>query len=92
MKLITYLEDSTEKVGALTADGTDVIPLPYPNMLALIESPQDAVRAAVQNGKAHAIPLSSVTLCAPIPRPRQDVICLGINYHAHARSVVVANA
>lgn len=25
-----------------------------------------------------------VTLCAPIARPRQDVICLGINYAAHA--------
>lgn len=25
-----------------------------------------------------------VTACAPIPHPRQDVICLGINYAAHA--------
>lgn len=28
--------------------------------------------------------MSAVTLLAPIPRPRQDVICLGINYKSHA--------
>ncbi len=28
--------------------------------------------------------LSDVALLAPIPRPKQDVICLGINYKAHA--------
>ena len=30
------------------------------------------------------IPFSDVKLLAPIPFPRQDVICLGINYYAHA--------
>ncbi|MFT3983508.1 MAG: fumarylacetoacetate hydrolase family protein [Lachnospiraceae bacterium] len=29
-------------------------------------------------------PLSMIRLCAPIPRPKQDFICLGINYAAHA--------
>lgn len=29
--------------------------------------------------------LEEVKLCAPIVRPRQDVICLGINYDAHAK-------
>ncbi len=29
--------------------------------------------------------LDEVKLCAPIVRPRQDVICLGINYDAHAK-------
>ena len=24
-------------------------------------------------------------ICSPIPQPRQDVICLGINYYAHAQ-------
>lgn len=32
-----------------------------------------------------AVSLSDVKLCAPIVRPRQDVICLGINYEAHGR-------
>ena len=31
-----------------------------------------------------AVPLSDVELLAPIPRPRQDVVCLGMNYRDHA--------
>ena len=29
--------------------------------------------------------MEEVELLAPIPRPRQDVICLGMNYLDHAR-------
>lgn len=32
-----------------------------------------------------AVSLEAVKLCAPIVHPRQDVICLGINYDAHAQ-------
>lgn len=32
-----------------------------------------------------AVNLEEVKLCAPIVHPRQDVICLGINYDAHAK-------
>ena len=31
-----------------------------------------------------AAPIEEVKLLAPIPHPRQDVICLGINYMDHA--------
>lgn len=31
------------------------------------------------------VTLAEVKLCAPIVHPRQDVICLGINYDAHAQ-------
>ena len=80
MKLVTYLENGVERIGVLTANETAVAPLPYPDMQALIEDP---VRIG-EYDEAAAVPLSAVTLCAPIPRPRQDVICLGINYKAHA--------
>ena len=78
MKFVTYLLDDAERVGLLHADETAVHPLPCRDMLELIESgfrPEEA---------GEAIPLSTVQLLAPIPRPRQDVICLGINYKAHA--------
>jgi len=32
-----------------------------------------------------ALPLSAVTLRAPLPRPRRNLFCVGKNYHAHAK-------
>ena len=83
MKLVTYLYDGREAVGVLTEDGAAVRPLPFPDMNALIEAPRDRLLSAVKEADA-SLSLSAVTLLAPIPRPRQDVICLGINYKAHA--------
>ena len=82
MKLVTFLQAGQERTGALTADETAVHVLPYADMDALIRAGRTELDAAVQ--AAETLPLSEVTLLAPIPRPRQDVICLGINYHAHA--------
>ena len=82
MKLVTFLHAEKELTGALTADETAVRVLPYADMDALIQASRQELDAAVQ--AAELLPLSEVTLLAPIPRPRQDVICLGINYHAHA--------
>lgn len=79
MKLVTFLHNGVQKVGVLSADEQAVAPLPYSDMLSLIEA--NALSAA---DAAESVPLSAVTLLAPIPRPRQDVICLGINYKAHA--------
>lgn len=42
-----------------------------------------AANADVLTGAA--VSLEEVKLCAPIVHPRQDVICLGINYDAHAK-------
>ena len=83
MKLVTYLHDGKEAVGVLREDGAAVRPLPFPDMNALIEAPRSQLLSAVKNADA-SLPLFTVTLLAPIPRPRQDVICLGINYKAHA--------
>lgn len=46
--------------------------------LQLLAKNTDALRGA-------AVALEAVKLCAPIVHPRQDVICLGINYDAHAQ-------
>ena len=76
MKLITYRHAGTEAVGIL--EGDLVRPLPVNSMLELIES------GRIPTPADEALSLSQVELLAPIPRPRQDVICLGINYKAHA--------
>ena len=83
MKLVTYISQGVEHVGALTTDGANLRPLPYADMHELIETPKAELEATVRSANT-AIPLADVTLLAPIPRPRQDVICLGINYRSHA--------
>ena len=85
MKLITCLYKGEERVGALTGEG--VAFLPYSDMNALIESLPPAVPAA-----AESVPLKDVTLLAPIPRPRQDVICLGMNYRDHEKEAAKYDA
>ena len=87
MKLVTYRENGAEQVGALTKDGTAILPLPVPDMNTLIETMtlsqlSSAVTAA--EGSGASVALAEVELLAPIPRPRQDVLCLGMNYKAHA--------
>ena len=87
MKLVTYRENGAEQVGALTKDGTAILPLPVPDMNTLIETMtlsqlSSAVTAA--EGGGASVALADVELLAPIPRPRQDVLCLGMNYKAHA--------
>ena len=83
MKLVTYQYDGIERVGALTPDGAAILPLPYPDMNTLIESASfadllSAASAAESSGAS--VPAAEAVLCAPIPRPRQDIICLRTNY------------
>ena len=92
MKLVTYLHNGCEATGLLKAD--TVLPLPWAEMQALIEQPREALTQAAAEAEAAGVslPLSDITLLAPIPRPRQDVICLGINYRAHAEEAEHYNA
>lgn len=94
MKLVTYRQGDMIRVGALTAEDT-VAALPYPDMNTLIETASfaglhAALDAALSTGQV--TPLAEVTLLAPIPRPRQDVLCLGMNYHDHAAEAAQYNA
>lgn len=88
MKLITCLHKDQERVGALTEEG--VVFLPCPDMNALIESCSPA--ALTLPSAVSPVPLEDVQLLAPIPRPRQDVICLGMNYRDHAREAAKYDA
>lgn len=89
MKLVTYFHAGAERVGLLSADGAAVRPLPCPDMNALIES-GDLAGIAARAGEE--IPLDAATLLAPIPRPRQDILCLGMNYKAHLEEAAGYNA
>lgn len=92
MKLITFTNKDDDKKQVAVLDGTKVFPInrllpQISDMNALIEAGDDAlcrIRAALSSGHGEYLPLNAVTVCAPIPRPKQDIICLGINYMAHA--------
>ncbi len=95
MKLVTYRFENTQRVGVLTQDETAVLPLDYPDMNTLIKttSPADLRSAASAAERAGVrVPLAEVELLAPIPRPRQDILCLGMNYKDHADEAAQYNA
>jgi len=95
MKLITCLYRNETHIGV--ADG-DAALLPalhddwrerYADMLALIDAGArglDELRDFVAGaGGAIGVAMDDVRLLAPIPRPRQNVICLGWNYADHVK-------
>lgn len=91
LKLITFADAAGSRAGVLL-DGGRVLDLgaampPARDMISLIEAGPAAlaaVRALAANPPAAAVlPLASVALQAPIPRPRRNVFCVGRNYMDH---------
>ena len=93
MKLLTYQYNNKKVVGVLSADAKSVFPLEdlgfsFSSMNDLIDHATEEQLAllnqAVKEASCPGISYDAVTKCSPIPVPKQDVICLGINYMAHA--------
>jgi 2-keto-4-pentenoate hydratase/2-oxohepta-3-ene-1,7-dioic acid hydratase in catechol pathway len=84
MRLYTFEADSRRQIG-VERDGR-LIPLPWPDMLALIHAGAAGL-AAARRALAEATPasgyaLDAVKILAPIPRPGK-IICSGVNYRSH---------
>ncbi len=76
MKLASFIRDGKECVGIV--EGAEVIPVPG------FASMEELIRAGLPVASAGpGIPLKDVRLLSPIPRPSQDVICLGMNFADH---------
>lgn len=93
MKLLTYLHEGREQLGLLHKNGQDIIALDtlglhFADMNDLIDRLDDTQRAILLRAETDqciaTLPLSDVQVLSPIPCPRQDIICLGLNYAAHA--------
>ena len=93
MKLVTFIEKGREFAGILSKDGSEVysfekLQQPFQTVEEAVKGMSEADIRALSSlcdmVKGQGIPYEKVTKCAPIPRPSQDVICLGINYMAHA--------
>ena len=66
--------------------------LAFADMNALVMGWNEEVKTALASLAANedvlsgaAVNVDELQLCAPIVHPRQDVVCLGINYDAHAQ-------
>ena len=86
MKLVTYQHNNRTKIGAWREDGIVDLTAVAPDMLTLIEMGADGLSQAQAhlNQTNTAIALENVKLMAPIPNPRRNIFCLGLNYAAHA--------
>lgn len=80
MKLATFKNLNMIRVGAIT--DRYAYPLPFKSMNELIDSGLDLEDIYAMLG--NPIALQEIELLSPIPVPKQDIICLGINYMAHA--------
>jgi 2-keto-4-pentenoate hydratase/2-oxohepta-3-ene-1,7-dioic acid hydratase in catechol pathway len=88
MKLVTFVHDGKEAAGILSEDEKTVFDTGFGSMNDLIdacaEGEEGCVKAALAIEKGEAFAAADVDILSPIPRPKQDVICLGINYTDHA--------
>lgn len=93
MRFVTFTKkDGTVHTGLISKDGSRVIPaaalgLDYKDMNDLIERATDSEWAVMFKAQSEAgigLNIGEVKLNAPIMYPRQDVICLGVNYREHA--------
>ena len=88
MKLVTFTRDGCrEELGLLR--GERVLPLSelgfaFADMNELIERASKEELDAMRAAEGEGLPLGELRLLAPIPRPRQDLLCLGLNYSEHA--------
>ncbi|MBQ5584155.1 MAG: fumarylacetoacetate hydrolase family protein [Ruminiclostridium sp.] len=84
MKLYT-VEHQEKVLVCLETSGGKLTVLPYETMHDLLADEashrQGILEAAL--GQAGTLSLEEVAILAPIPNPRQDVICLGMNYQKH---------
>ena len=95
MKFVTYINDGESGVGVLNAAETSVIPaaelgLEAKTMNELINELRGGLPTIPAEVKELA--LSDIKLDAAIPEPKQDIICLGLNYRDHAEEATRADA
>lgn len=94
MKFVTYLYEDKSSVGVLNADETAVIPASELGLRA--QSMNELIGELggtfpVIPTEAKTIALSAVKLDAAIPEPKQDIVCLGLNYRDHAEEATRAD-
>ncbi len=95
MKLLTYKlqGDDKERLGVMCANAfqrfypLETFGLHFQDMNDLIEhikpEEMDMLRRSLASVEGETLNYDEVIHCAPIPHPRQDIICLGMNFKDH---------
>lgn len=91
MKLLTFKFQGKEQIGVVTKDGS-IYPISkcgvnFQTMNDLLGygTIEDMNKInALSKEETGSININNIEKMAPIPVPKQDIICLGINYAAHA--------
>src|SRR5262245_6599254 len=86
MRIATWSWGGRLQAGTVSDDGLELTPLAVGDgargCLEIIERlarGEDLPRSA-----GLRLPLSAVTLAAPLPQPRRNILCIGRNYRSHA--------
>ncbi|HLF24040.1 MAG TPA: fumarylacetoacetate hydrolase family protein [Burkholderiales bacterium] len=92
MRLVTFSDNNGMRIGVHDAASDTLVdlaaatrlPKDMTSFIALGRNGLKRARAAVKSGGSR-LPLASVKLHAPIPRPAKNILCVGKNYYDHAR-------
>src|SRR5262245_9318249 len=94
MRYLTFSlpDDPRHRLGFLRDDRIIEV-TEFGSVLALIDAGPSAWSRLASDAARSGGPgvrLDEVRLHAPIPRPRKDIVCLGLNYASHAAESAVA--
>ena len=92
MRLVTFSDAQGTRIGVHDAASDTIVDLAASTRLprdmtafiALGKNGLSRARRAVRSGEGR-IAAGSVKLLAPVPRPAKDILCVGKNYHDHAK-------
>jgi 2-keto-4-pentenoate hydratase/2-oxohepta-3-ene-1,7-dioic acid hydratase in catechol pathway len=92
MRLVTFSDTDGMRIGVHDAESNTIVDITKASRLpkdmtafvALGKNGLQRARKAVKGGE-HRIPYDSVKIHAPFPRPAKNILCVGKNYHDHAK-------
>jgi 2-keto-4-pentenoate hydratase/2-oxohepta-3-ene-1,7-dioic acid hydratase in catechol pathway len=92
MRLVTFSDAKGMRIGVHETESNTIVDLAATTRLpkdmtafvALGKTGLQRARRAVKSGDAR-LPYDSVKMHAPFPRPAKNILCVGKNYHEHAK-------
>jgi 2-keto-4-pentenoate hydratase/2-oxohepta-3-ene-1,7-dioic acid hydratase in catechol pathway len=92
MRIASWSWGGRPQAGPVSADGRELTPLavadPELGALSIVLALSAGAPLPAQSGPR--LPLAAVHLCAPLPRPRRNLFCIGRNYRAHAAELAAS--